>query len=69
MIIDSPFPPLPPPPEVNVYNVIWNSPATTSIPDYTAFLDGDTGRSFTRAAFKERTLDLATAMAAPVSLL
>ncbi|KAJ7182347.1 hypothetical protein C8R43DRAFT_869121 [Mycena crocata] len=69
MYIKSPFPPLPPLPEVNVHHVMFGRPEQASSilwPDYTIHIDDRTGR---RRTYKELQRDIAltaTALGAKV---
>lgn len=67
MYLKSMYPTPPPPPEVNVHNVLFHRPEQASWPDYTLHIDSVTGRKRTFSEFLERVYDGATALGAPVS--
>lgn len=67
MIHTSLYPPLPKYPEANVYELFFNNPDQNALPDYTLYVDAETGRNFRRSEFKQRVHDTMTAFGAPVS--
>ena len=63
----SPFPPLPPLPEVNVHDFLFSSPALNTPEDKLLLVEPLSGKRWYRDEFKERVYDVATALLAPVS--
>lgn len=66
-VIESPFGPVPPPPEGNVQEVLFAKRPWPEPRDFVIHIDGVTGETRTRAQFVERMYDAATALATPVS--
>ncbi|KZT12012.1 acetyl-CoA synthetase-like protein [Laetiporus sulphureus 93-53] len=64
-IIRSPFKPVPPLPEQNVHDFLFNHPDNQPAKDYTVHVDGLTGRKVSRHEFVERVRDAATALGTP----
>ena len=63
----SPFPPLPPLPEVNVHDFLFSSPALNTPEDKLLLVEPLSGKRWYRDEFKERVYDAATAIASPSS--
>ncbi|KAJ7893273.1 hypothetical protein B0H13DRAFT_2339757 [Mycena leptocephala] len=66
-IIKSPYPPLPPLPEVNVYDILFGRPDQLVWPDYTIHVEEKTGRKRTYKELVESVGWGATALGAKVS--
>ncbi|KAF8887153.1 hypothetical protein BD779DRAFT_1672909 [Infundibulicybe gibba] len=67
MHIKSPYPDVPPLPEMNAHHFFFNRPDQAEWPDYTIHIDPVTGFKRTYREFLERVYDGATALGAPVS--
>ncbi|KAK7682379.1 hypothetical protein QCA50_014584 [Cerrena zonata] len=67
MVFKSLYPPLPQYPEANVYELFFNNPDQNALPDYTLYVDAESGRKFQRSEFKQRVHDAMTTFGAPVS--
>ncbi|TDL17760.1 acetyl-CoA synthetase-like protein [Rickenella mellea] len=65
MYIQSPFPPLPPVPQTNLFNVLLRRPDQAQWPDHTMYADGLTGRKVSFLQHVDRALDAATALSTP----
>ena len=66
MYLKSEYPAVPPTPDRNVHDYIFNT-ATKDTPDLVVHVDVLSGRKRTRKEFEERVRDAATALGAPVS--
>ena len=68
MHLRSLYPPIPPIPDKNVEEILWNFPGQEAYPeDFTLHVDAITGRKRSRKEFYERFRDASTALGAPVS--
>ncbi|CAL1713286.1 unnamed protein product [Somion occarium] len=67
MLFKSLYPPTPPVPDKNVYELFFNDPEQNALPDYTLYVDAESGRQIRRSEFNERVRDAATALGAPLS--
>ncbi len=67
MHLKSPFPQLPPIPDANVHEYMFNTPEVQNLADYTLYIDAVTGRKRSWYDFRDTVYDGATALGAPVS--
>jgi len=67
MYIKSPYPDVPPVPEVNVHNLLLHRPDQANWPNHTLHIDPITGRRRTFHEFLQRVNVGATALGAPIS--
>ncbi|KAJ7285272.1 hypothetical protein C8J57DRAFT_1291041 [Mycena rebaudengoi] len=68
MYIKSPFPPLPPLPEVNIYDLMLGRPDQAQWPEYTLYIDEATGLKRTFRDFQNRIALGATALGSSAGL-
>ncbi|KAI0926941.1 hypothetical protein AcV5_007605 [Taiwanofungus camphoratus] len=62
MLVKSPFPPVPPQPDQNVFDLLFNQPERAPKTDYTLHIDAITGSRRSRNEFLDRVRDGATAL-------
>jgi len=67
MYLKSLYPEVPPTPDTNVHELLFNLSPAASDPDYTFLIDGPTGRKLSRDEFKERVYDGMIGLGAPIS--
>ena len=67
MYITSPYPDVPPLPNVNAHNFFFKRPAQTDWPNYNVHIDVETGERIMYHDFLERIRDLATGLGTPMS--
>ena len=67
MHITSPYPDVPPLPNVNAHYFFFKRPAQNDWPNYNVHIDVETGEKVMYHDFLERIRDLATGLGAPVS--
>jgi hypothetical protein len=65
--LKSPYPDVPPPPNVNAHYFFFKRPAQADWPDFTIHIDVQTGEKIMYSDFVERIQDMATGIGAPVS--
>jgi hypothetical protein len=66
MYLKSPYPDVPPVPEINVHHLLFHRPDQAEWKDYTLFIDVKTGKRRTFREFVERVQHGMTALGAPV---
>ncbi|KAF8800324.1 acetyl-CoA synthetase-like protein [Phlegmacium glaucopus] len=67
MYLKSPYPDVPPLPNVNVHYLFFKQPGQDTWPDFTFHIDAETGEEIMYRDFLGRIRDLATGLEAPVS--
>ncbi|THV04982.1 acetyl-CoA synthetase-like protein [Dendrothele bispora CBS 962.96] len=67
MVLDSPFPSPPSPPDLNIHHLFFNRPDQAEWPDYTFMVDATTDKRLYYKQFKEDVLDAITALGSPAT--
>ena len=69
MYLKSLFPPLPPLEDVNYHTFLFNHPVTRMTPsNHVQYIDGLSGKSYTKEQFLEVVRDCGTALTAPETI-
>ena len=66
MYLRSPYPDVPPLPNVNAHHFFFNRPGQSNWPNFTVHIDVETGEEIMYNNFLERVRDLATGLGASV---
>ena len=66
MYLKSPYPDVPPQPNVNAHDYFFNRPGQADWPNFTVHIDAETGEEIMYDDFLERIRDLATGLGASV---
>lgn len=67
MYLTSRFSPIPPFPNKNIEEILFNFPGQEGLPDHTLHIDALTGRRRSKKEFAERVRDASTALGSPAS--
>ena len=67
MYLKSPYPDVPPQPNVNAHYIFFNRPGQADWPNFTVHIDVETGEEIMYDDFLERIRDLATGLGASVN--